>query len=169
MMPFHLLRRHRRPLLLPPGVLALAGLLLVGCLALRPWQAQLTRPTTLQLTMPVRHGNSIVSNVFEPEKLTRFREWHDTYLNGSRDGDTRRARGIVRQAARMQAAPLRDQRLRVQLGPHATYSELVFLLNTMNRFNIKKYVLDINHGPTIFYAFTVTPLAHRHPILSMPY
>ena len=68
----------------------------------------------------------------------------------------------------MQAMSLRDQRLRVQLGPQATYSELVFLLDTMIRFGIKKYVLDVNHGPPIFYAFTVTPLAHRPRRIPMP-
>ena len=167
-MPFHFLRRHRRSLLLPPGLLALAGLLLVGCLALRPWQEQLKRPTVIELSMPVRHGRSFLTTVFEPAKLTRFQSWHDTYLNGSPSGDARRTLGIIRQVAAMQAMPLRDQRLRVQLGPHATYAELVFLLNTMSRFNIKKYVLDINHGSTIFYAFTVTPLAHRPPIMLVP-
>ena len=168
-MSFHFLRRCRRPLLLPPGLLALASLLLVGCLALRPWQARLTRRVSLELTMPVRDGHSILANVFEPAKLTKFQSWYDTYLNGSPSGDARRTLGIIRQVAAMQAAPLRDQRLRVQLGPHATYAELVYLLNTMNRFNIKKYVLDINHGPTTFYAFTVSPLARRRlHLIPMP-
>ena len=168
MMHFHFLRRYRRPLLLPSGLLALAGLLLAGCLALRPWQERLKRRVSLELTMPVRHGHSSFANIFEPKKLTRCNAWHNTYFDGSASGDARRALGIIRRVAAMQAMPLRDQRLRVQLGPHATYAELVFLLNTMIRFNIKKYVLDINHGPTTFYAFTVTPLAHRHPILPMP-
>ena len=51
-MHFHLPRRHRRRLLLPPGLLALAGLLLLGCLALRPWQERLGRKVVMQLTMP---------------------------------------------------------------------------------------------------------------------
>lgn len=168
-MPFHLPRRHRRRLLLPPGLLALAGLLLLGCLALRPWQERLKPPTVIAITMPVRHGNSTFENVFEPKKLTKFNAWYDTYFDGNPSGDARRARGIIRQVAAMQASPLLDQRLRVRLGPHATYAELVFLLHTMTRFSIKKYVLDINHGPTIFYAFTVTPLAHRPPPIPMPY
>ena len=168
-MPFYLPRRHRRRLLLPPGLLALAGLLLLGCLALRPWQERLTRPTVIDFTMPVQHGRSGIDNVFEPKELTKFNDWYDTYFDGSPSGDARHALGILHRAAAMQASPQRDQRLRVQLGRHATYAELVFLLNTMHRFNIKKYVLDINHGPTVFYAFTVTPLAHRPPRILLPY
>jgi hypothetical protein len=168
-MPFYLPRRHRRRLLLPPGLVALAGLLLVGCLALRPWQERLTRPTVIDFTMPVRHGRSMIDNVFEPKELTKCNDWYDTYFDGSRSGDARHALGIIRQAAAMQAFPQRDQRLQVQLGRRATYAELVFLLDTMDRFNIKKYVLDINHGPTVFYAFTVTPLAHRRSPILLPY
>ena len=51
-MHFYLPRRHRRRLLLPPGWVALAGLLLLGCLALRPWQERLKRQVVLELTMP---------------------------------------------------------------------------------------------------------------------
>ena len=167
-MQLYLPRRHHRRLLLPPGLLTLAGLLLVGCLALRPWQERLTQRSVLELTMPVRYGHSTINNVFEPNELTKFNDWYDTYFDGSRSGDARHALGIIRQVAAMQAMPLRDQRLRVQLGSQATYSELVFLLDAMARFNIKKYVLDVNHGPTTFYAFTVTPLAHRPPRIPMP-
>ena len=37
-MHFYLPRRHGRQLLFPPGLLALAGLLWLGCVALGPWQ-----------------------------------------------------------------------------------------------------------------------------------
>ena len=37
LMHFYLPRRHRRQLLFPPGLLALAGLLWLGCVALGPW------------------------------------------------------------------------------------------------------------------------------------
>ena len=166
-MHFHLLHRRRR-LLLPPGLPALAGLLLLAILALRPWQERLTRRYALQLTMPVLQArHSALAYTFEPEKLPPFYEWYDSYLDGSPSGDARRAQGIAGQAAAMQAAPSRDQRLRVQLGPQATYAEMVFLLNTMSRFDIKKYAFDIKKEPFTFYAFTVLPSArHRHPVAS---
>ena len=37
-MHLYLPRRHRRQLLFPPGLLTLAGLLWLGCVALGPWQ-----------------------------------------------------------------------------------------------------------------------------------
>ena len=166
-MSFHLPRRHRRRLLLPPGLVALAGLLLLGCLALRPWQERLTRHSVLQLTLPTLQArHNVLAGVFEPEKLPEFHEWYDSYLDGSQSGDARRAAGITGQAAAMQTRPDRDQRLRVQLGPQATFAEMVFLLNTMGRFNIKKYAFDIRKEAVTFYAFTVLPLAHhRHAIM----
>ncbi len=161
-MHFHL-RRRRHPLLLPPGLLALAGLLRLAGLALRPWQERLTRHSVLQLTMPVLQArHSALAYTFEPEKLPPFYEWYDSYLDGSPSGDARRAQGIAGQAAAMQAAPSRDQRLRVQLGPQATYAEMVFLLNTMSRFDIKKYAFDIQKEPVTFYAFTMSPSTRHH-------
>ena len=161
-MHLHLPHRYRRRLLLPLGLLALAGLLLVGCLALRPWQERLTRRSTMQLTMPTLQArHSALAYFFEPEKLPEFHEWYDSYLDGSQSGDAWRTAGITGQAAAMRATPSRDQRLRVRLGPQATFAELVFLLNTMARFNIKKYAFDIRKEPITFYAFTVSPLAHH--------
>ena len=37
-MPFYLPRRYRRKLLFPPSLLALAGLLWLGCVAVGTWQ-----------------------------------------------------------------------------------------------------------------------------------
>lgn len=51
-MHFYLPRRHRRYLLFPPGLLALAGLLWLGCVALGPWQEALKLKSVMQLTMP---------------------------------------------------------------------------------------------------------------------
>lgn len=152
--------------MLPPGLPALAGLLLLAGLALRPWQERLTRYSVIQLTMPVLQArHSALAYTFEPEKLPEFHEWYDSYFDGSPSGDARRARSIAGQAAAMQATPSRDQRLRVKLGPQATYSEMVFLLNTMSQFGIKKYAFDIRKAPVTFYALTVSPPAyHRHPV-----
>lgn len=166
-MPFYQPRHHRRRLLLPPGWVALAGLLLLGCLAIRSWQERLKLRYALQLTMPrlrLQHDGLDNLLAFSPEKLTEFHEWYDTYFDGNFTGDARRAYCIARQAAAMRAAPERDQRLRVKLGPQATYAQMIFLLNTMHQFGIKKYVFNSRHKHVTFYAFTVSPLAHRrHP------
>jgi len=52
-MPFYLPRRHRRPLLFPPGLLALTGLLWLGCVALGRWEPALRLHNVVQLTMPM--------------------------------------------------------------------------------------------------------------------
>jgi len=45
-------RRFRRPLLLPPGWVALGFLLLIGCLLLQAHWRQLRLVNVVQLTMP---------------------------------------------------------------------------------------------------------------------
>lgn len=49
-MHFYLPRRHRRPLLFPPGLLALAELLWLGCVALGRWEPALRLHNVVQLT-----------------------------------------------------------------------------------------------------------------------
>ena len=89
-MHFYLPRRHRRRLLLPPGLVALAGLLLLGCLALRPWQERLSKKVAFELTMPpinksrttwpVEHFEAYDSLMLKEPKLSysnvlTYRKW----------------------------------------------------------------------------------------------
>jgi hypothetical protein len=161
-MHLYIPRRHRRKLLFPPGLLALAGLLWLGSVALNMWQDKLKLRSVLQLTMPVLHTTPETDEyALSPDKFTAFNTWHDTYFSGLQSGDSLRAIGIIRKAAQMHADPLRDQRLRVRIGPNATYTELVFLLNTMLKCGIQRYALDIKHRPTTFYAFTTNPYPRK--------
>lgn len=163
-MHFYLPRRHRRQLLFPPGLLGLAGLLWLGCVVIGQWQEQLKRKVVMQLSMPLLHPPQDSAhedeeyNVFSPDRLTPFSAWHDTYFNGLNKNDSTSATRLTCKAANMQADPLLDQRIRVRFGPRAKYAELVFVLNTMLKYRISRYALDIRHTPTTLYAFTVSPL-----------
>ncbi len=159
-MRFHLPRRHRRPLLFPPGLLALAGLLLLGCVALGRWEPALRRYNVMQLTMPVLPlptDTSKASVRFDVPSLAKVRAmgpWRDNYFTGKPDNILREHSHIAAEIHAMMADSGQRGRVRVRLASTAHYKDLVFLLDLMNRENVKKYWLDIVHKPTIFYAFT---------------
>lgn len=162
-LPYH--HRHRR--LLPPGMLALAGLLWLGGTTLHRWMP-LSRQCVLQLTVPPRpksdfiwpmSGEELLGRQAEPvwrySRLAHFRHWSTLKLGQSRWSDSlavRRMEGVVRTMAAEEDAT--DTGLRIYFGPRARYASLVQTLNLMQRYNIKKYMLDLHHGPATFYAFT---------------
>lgn len=156
-MPFYFPRRHRRLLLLPPGLLALAGLLLLGCLALRPWQERLKRRSVVQLTMPIRpqpDDSKLTINNFlpNPDTLRKHYSWHNAHLTGNIQQDGWKQQQIISVLHRIAEDTLHGGILSVQLGPKARYSNMIFLLNLMLRENVKYYWLDITRHPTTFYA-----------------
>lgn len=156
-MHFQLPRRYHSRLLLPPGLLALAGLLLVGCLALRPWQKQLKRRSVLQLTMPIRHRPdhnklTIYNFVPDPDTLLKHYSWRKAHLTGNpRQNDWEQQR-VISTLHKIVADTSHSGILSVQLGPKTRYSNMVFLLDLMLRENVKCYWLDITRHPTTFYA-----------------
>lgn len=169
-MHFHLPRRHRRRLLLPLGLLALAGLLLLGCLALRPWQERLKRRYALQLTMPIRprpgDSKSIVKN-FAPnlDTLRKYYSCYQTHLSGNPDQDSLLQKQVVLALHRIEADTLHGGVLSIQLGANARYANLVFLLDLMLRENVTRYWLDITRQPTMFYILRPAYQPHAVPLL----
>ncbi len=169
-MHFYLLRRHRHHLLLPPGWVALAGLLLLGYLALRPWQERLTRRCALQLTMPIRprpgDSKSIVKN-FAPnlDTLRKYYSWYQTHLSGNPDQDSLLQEQFVLALHRIEADTLHGGVLSIQLGANARYANLVFLLDLMLRENVTRYWLDITRQPTMFYILRPAYQPHAVPLL----
>ena len=164
---FCLPRRHRRQLLFPPGLLALAGLLWLGCVAIGSWQEKLTRKSVLQLTMPSMHIDKEspfygkLPVLLSPRALDRFRVWHDVYFNGQRNNDSINLLNLSRTGAYMQAHATRDNGIRVRFSPHAKYTHLIAALNSMVKYDFQKYWLDIKHQPTALYTFTTTPVAEK--------
>ncbi|MFD2720522.1 hypothetical protein ACFST9_17510 [Hymenobacter monticola] len=165
-MHFHLPRRHCRPLLLPPGLLALAGLLWLGSVAVTQHPRQLKLRNVMQLTMPPRSDSDLLwggmphyGPYLRYSQLAYFRTWHTIEFGHSRSADSvagHRLKTTIRTLSRgWESDPGRDG-LRVYFGERARYSSLVLVLDLMAQYNVKKYFLDLHHPssrPTL-YAFS---------------
>ncbi|WP_210518917.1 hypothetical protein [Hymenobacter terricola] len=186
-MHLHLPRRHRRKLLFPPGLLALAGLLWLGCVALSSHPEQLKRHSVMQLTMPPLSSSDIIWPMphaygyahREPQlrysTLPHLRTWFTVEFGQGPALDNRAAHEI-KMALRSLALGSDDlptsNGLRVVFGAHARYASLVLVLDLMNQHNIRKYFFDARdfRNRTSFYAFNGS--LHRQrwtdPLLSTP-
>ena len=176
-MYLHLPRRYRRRLLLPPGLVALAGLLLLGCLALRPWQERLKQRSVIELTMPPRPISDLVRpNVQEmgftdciwpqengPEPryslMPHYRRWFTLTLGQNRQADSLAMRKLKALLHRAGKRPnWGSSGLRIFFSPKTHYSSVVEVLGLMNQFCVGQYFLDIYHMPVTFYALTIKPM-----------
>jgi hypothetical protein len=159
-MPFHLPRRHRRKLLLPPGLLALAGLLWLGCVAVGSWREKLKRRTVVQLTMtPKPDSDTIYHNTYQFSKripylysqLFTLYHWQNVVLDGSAADDSASLTTIAKTVAAMRADTVPNSGIRVELTPQVRYRTFVQLLDLMAATNQKKYMFDMYHGPFALY------------------
>ena len=171
-MHFYLPRRHRRRLLLPPGLVALAGLLLLGCLALRPWQERLRRKVVIELNMMPQPVSDVLwprldlfSNCSWPKangpmlrssNLVHFRKWTTLKF-----GPNQVKNALV--AGQMDAIlhsigpnpNWKNNGLKICFGPGAEYSSMIKTLDLMSRYRVSQYFIDIYHTPIALYAFTM--------------
>ncbi|MCB2377882.1 hypothetical protein LGH70_09835 [Hymenobacter sp. BT635] len=166
-------RRHRRPLLFPPGLLALGFLLLLGCQVLRPWYRQLKPRYVLQLTVPPKPVSDYILpqyeegekfaklNGFTPttneylhrySQLAYYRPWQDFAFTGISEQDAAIAREAQQALRAMQADTLHAQGVRIRFGEQATYAGLIRVLDLASA--IERQMLDLHHEPATFYAFT---------------
>jgi hypothetical protein len=176
----HLPRRHRRPLLFPPGLLALAWLLWLGCVALpqmrgmeRPeYVMQMTVPPPVQginemIPLPVKGALFWEEPYMAPLEVAAFRPWQDVHFTGNLWNDyfsLQQAHTTVKQ---LQADPDHDRGLRIKFEPQATYSTLVQMFDLSNVMDVKRYWLDIRHSPTTLYMFTTEPPLFVEDVESM--
>jgi hypothetical protein len=157
-MYFHLPRRYRRPLLLPAGLVALAGLLLLGCLALRPWQELAKTHGVIQLTVPIYEPHptqpTIRFIVPEPNTLCKRRFRHDAFLNGNPSHDQPQYHRIIAAIRFITADKQHNGLVCVRLAPTAHYANMVALLDLMERMNLHQHWFDFTRKPTAFYVFS---------------
>lgn len=157
-MHFYQPRRYRRKLLFPPGLLALAGLLWLGCVALRPWQDALKRRSVLQLIVVPLHPSSIWdgSPLLSLSKINAFRPWRDAILEGNKKTSARLPqRAFITNVVRtMMADSAHAGGVRIHFASSTQYSDFIFVLDLLKRENVKQYWLDNRRGPATFYAFT---------------
>lgn len=182
-------RRVRRRLLLPPGWVALGFLLLLGCLALRPWAGRARLWNVVQLTMPpLKADTSYLRFLSEPTKrkegkeynpystpwsksaataLRLMRPWHDVEFTGVYLADFFSATATESAVRQIIADTSHAGGVRIRFLKNSTYSNLVKVLDIMNCTKQKKYWLDIRHDSTTLYAITTLPIHLKQaPIFS---
>ena len=172
-MHFYLPRRHRRKLLFPPGLLALAGLLWLGCMFLYSHAEQLKQQRIIQLIMlpldlsrPAYRGYETLwpTLLSSPAKIAAYRPWKNGRFIGNSRADTYERGRLSKIVHTMMTDTMRDGGVRICFSSTAHYKDLVFILDLMNRENVKKYWLDMHHKPTAFYAYTTISEAGPYPI-----
>jgi hypothetical protein len=154
----HLPRRHRRPLLFPPGLLALAWLLWLGCVAL-PQMRGMERPlqSVLQITAVPLHLNEgwpLELPVYSSEQqLAAYRNWKTVTFTGNIFNDyfslsqAKKAAEFVRTDSTFQAG------MQVRFANDASYASFVYAIDLLYQQDFKRWWLDIQHHPTTLYAF----------------
>jgi hypothetical protein len=160
-MPFHLPRRHRRKLLLPPGLLALAGLLWLGCVAVGSWREKLLRRTVIQLSLPPKpasdtiystaYHNGVQTIPFLYSQLYELYHWQRICLNGEAANDSVSALAISEAIKTLRTDTIPNCGIRVELTPKVRYRTLIQLLDVVELNNQGKYLFDIYHGPFTLY------------------
>ncbi len=158
-MHFYLPRRCRRHLLFPPGLLALAGLLWLGCVALGPWRNGLKLRSVMQLTMPVLASSPAEAKtcLFCAPSVSKIRSmgpWRNTYLTGIFSSNTCEQAQITNNVRAMMADSEHRGRVSVQFAPTTHYKDLIFVLDLVSKEGVSRYWLDIYNKPVTFYAFT---------------
>ncbi|SFQ53501.1 hypothetical protein [Hymenobacter arizonensis] len=165
-MRFHLPRRYRRKLLFPPGLLALAGLLWLGCLTVNLWQGKLSRKMIMQLVLLPKHlplnqcNNYDAPQLMSVTELQAFRTWREASFLGNPVTDAREQERTIGLIQAMMADSAQDGGVRIRFASTARFKDLVFALDLMNREKVQKYRLDIHHGPVTLYAYTYARLRH---------
>ena len=172
-MHFHLPRRHRRKLLFPPGLLALAGLLWLGCVQLGALRERLTRRTIVDLTMPPKPtSDTIYSTAYHDEvqvipflysQLHELYHWQNIQLNGDAANDSVSTLAISEAIKTMRADTIPNCGIRVKLTPQTRYKTFVRLIDLMELANQKKYLFDMYHGPFTLYVLVDEYTPHPSP------
>ncbi|RSK42175.1 hypothetical protein [Hymenobacter perfusus] len=166
----YLPRRHRRHLLFPPGLLALAGLLWLGCVTM----VRIVPPkkTVLEFAAWPPKVCSVDSDVpaFVAEAwrgspaclpltaLEKFRPWYTSWFTGSVFSDYFALQNTRFVARDLEQNPDLDQGFRVHFAPQATYNNLVQVLDLFNQENVRKSWVDFYHLPVTMYSYTEKPL-----------
>lgn len=160
MLPLFLPRRFRRPLLFPPGLLALAGLLWLGCVALPQMRGIISgQQAVIEITVNPQVNTADLKyahpafrrwllNAWEPNS-----QWNSVSFNGHLFEDYFVLRQAQQQVEYMRNKPLQKDSLRVQFSEHASYRSLVQMLNMAQRPTTVMYWLDFRMRSTTLYIF----------------
>lgn len=170
----YLPRRHHRRLLLPPGWVALGFLLLLGCRALLAHRRRMLPKNVLLLSMPPLKSNGVKESLslcgdttqsfyFSYEgclALTTAEvngRWHDLSLRGNAT-DSLKLLAAVAAIRAIKADTGHAGGVRIHFYASVAYQNLVCLLDSVNRLQLKASWLDIRRSPAVFYAIVHGPM-----------
>ncbi|MBF9239919.1 hypothetical protein I2I05_21180 [Hymenobacter sp. BT683] len=148
-MNFYPPRHHRRKLLFPPGLLALAGLLWLGCFYIRQ-DSRLKRATVLQLTVPeldeVYFGHPLTVRY-----LAGMRQWHTFKLIGVTSSDLITVRQVISCLPTLYSSQDSIQGVKVTFGRNSKYSDLIHILSALNQAEINRFAFETRTSLPILY------------------
>ncbi|UOG76359.1 hypothetical protein MTX78_07100 [Hymenobacter tibetensis] len=152
MTTLYLPRRHRRPLLLPRGLVALAFLLLIGCIGLID-QPRLHRYSVMQLTVP-----RICDEQKEPYGLcvdfareaVKKGLWQTADFTGNATADSSNLR-LAQRHLRAMHHHSTTSGLQIRFHTQARYGSLLDVLDDVNQASLTKYFLDLYSPITTLY------------------
>ncbi|UOQ74833.1 hypothetical protein [Hymenobacter cellulosilyticus] len=162
------LRRHRRHLLFPPGLLALAFLLLLGCWVVNGKAPRLKPWAVVELDVPPLRYQSTIHNwqwehrAFPFNSLAQrelFRPWHIITFTGNiwQDYFTRQQAEHLTQQLHNNSDE--DQGVQIHFASGAKYSTLLKMLDRCRDLNLRNHWLDIHYTPTTLCIVTTKPRA----------
>ncbi|MBG8555864.1 hypothetical protein [Hymenobacter guriensis] len=157
---FHYSRRHRRRLFFPPGLLALAWLLWLGCVMLPRIYVHKQPEILLPIfpifkTTPLRYeyGSPPYFPVYSSEvQLENFRQWQTFTLVGNLWADYLTLRQI-QEASYYLRTTRKKYGYRVYFSPMATYGSFIRVINQLDEYQIFRLWIDWTHKPEAIYVF----------------
>jgi hypothetical protein len=149
-------RRHRRKLLLPPGLLALAFLLLVGCGVIAPIAKERTK-AFLRITMPELRPTTDEYERISVQNLASMRQWESFEITGSKLFDCFNWQQAKQRIKALQQTPDTIHGVKIHFGQNAKYLYIIKSLSYLIEVDAKSYVLDIRIPVTTLYVLGKRP------------
>ncbi|WP_460620901.1 hypothetical protein [Hymenobacter tenuis] len=157
MLFYPLPRRHHRHLLLPPGLVALAWLLLLGCLAL---PSIIPRQAVMEIRLFNPKGpQGCLVGFPTPQQIDKWGPWQNITVSSNEWAGYFDMR-MVESVCLFIKEDIPEQRaLRVYFDESTSYNTLIQLLDIPIRMGIHKHWLDLRRPP-----FTFNLLGNDPPI-----
>lgn len=142
-------RRHRRKLLLPPGLLALAFLLLVGCGVIAPIVKERTKAVHQAAFPPSR--SSANNNWPTTQQLVNRRQWESFEITGNKLFDWlnwQQAQQRIKESVN-NLDTLKGTR--IYFHQESKYRYIITALDYMHRVSVERYTFDLRSTvPTLY-------------------
>jgi hypothetical protein len=152
-------RRHRRKLRLPPGLLALAFLLLMGCGVVAPIVEERTKGV-LQITMPLSRPPDEVERKhlwISVQQLENMRQWQTFEITGNKLFDWFSWQQAQQRIKALQQTPDTIHGVKILLGQNAKYQYIINALSYLIKVDAESYVLDMRIPVTSLYVLGKRP------------